>query len=159
MLWAGPGPMEIGTMAWASPSISRSTSPRAAAGQELYVRYVPGAPGAYRPLSPVVCWAAKRPHENRGDAVNQSRSKHAATVGMMYKKTRRHARMHIHICACAARSPASAPQPRGTAASPEAGCPAVRFIRYRPPTPTASRGQIQNPTRNRILIPRVPGLN
>ena len=157
--------MEIGTMAWASPSISRSTSPRAAAGQELYVRYVPGAPGAYRPLSPVVCWAAKRPHENHGDAADQSRSKHAATAGMMYIYQSRYARMpaririHIYICACAARSPASAPQPRGTTASPEAGCPAVRFIRYRPPTPAASRGQIQNPTRNRILIPRVPGLN
>ena len=89
--------MEIGTMAWASPSISRSTSPRAAAGQELYVRYVPGAPGAYRPLSPVVCWAAKRPHENRGDAMDQSRSKHAATAGMMYIYQSRYARMPARI--------------------------------------------------------------
>ena len=53
---------------------------RAAAAPCLYV---PGAPGAYCPLSPVVRWAAKIPHENRGDAVDQSPSKHAATVGMM----------------------------------------------------------------------------
>ena len=146
----GPGAIETGAMAWASLRISLSTSLRAAAGLQLHV---PGAAAGGPP-----CAASRHAAEgNQAAAPRRARRDHNAHVRAC-TSGRVHRDMHMRTCACVCickhmRGAQPRRHPEALRASPVAGRLAVRFIRHRPPTPTASRDQIPNPTRNRILIP------